>query len=1310
MRNIALIIILIGISLAHLSAQRSYKYNFDRYANEQGLSQGQVFDITQDQAGQIWIATYSGGVTILDGISEKYLTQKNGLPSYSTTSLLLDHKNRMWIGTSNGPCYYNGYTIKRPHISEEIKKLFVWDVAADQNHQIWLATDQGIWYIKNDTAYPADKTIMQYPFYRISKQPGDGSLWFFSGFAGIRKLNNDQLHKIKLPVTDGALIETLIFSSSEHAYAGTTKGLFEIKLSRRDTTLVNHYISDHHITCGDIDEHGRLWVGTDEAGLYIFNTNGEKQNISAYQGIGHNRVYKIFRDKKNSIWIGTDGAGAYLFKGFRFSELRIKELFQPSFIMGVHFDKQDNLWVTSEGQGAVKIGKNKNTHYTINNGLNSNFTKDVTSDSKGNIYISTYNGITVIKKNKITYLRSPADMVTNLIEVVFVDHKDRAWAGTLGHGVQCINTKKLYSSANGLVSDYIWDIYESRNHKKLYIATDEGINIIENGKITDTINRKDGMRNQVMSSIIQDSHGNMWFASEGGLTWYNHEKLIYYPINELCSNNIIYSIIEDRFGRLLIGTENGIVLLVIDEYGTIHSTHQFSKNTGFFGIECNSNAVTKNKDGQIFWGTVNGVTRHIPSKKWHTNMVAQPYIRSVELNDETVRIHNYADSIKPWFNLPENLKLPYNQNNITIHYGAPEFYYNDKLLYRYKLQGLDDDWSKPTKQTQVSYNHLAAGNYKFQVQTLHKDFIGKPAGTNNFTFLIKTPFYQTWWFRIIFSITIISMALLFWNYRIYALRQRKVTLQKLVRERTRQLSTQKNQLEKANREIKRSARLKEQFLANTSHEMRTPLNVIIGYGNLLLNSSLTSQQKTYMENIRSSGEHLKVIINDLLDLSKIEADKVELNKTTFNYRRIILNTFNIFRIEAENKGLKANLNIQRPINQVVGDPVRLTQIISNLLRNAIKFTEKGSVGISTREIPLEENKIKMEIRVTDTGIGIPKDKLSHIFNSFTQVTGDLTRKYGGTGLGLSIVQKLVTLHKGKINVWSKPEEGTTFLIEIPYQISKEEEQPLVDDYQIQKAQSLNHLRILIVDDNEINLSLAIETLHRFNDTIKTDVAYNGKEALIKHNEADFDLIIMDIQMPEMDGYEATKNIRNQKGAKGQIPILGMTAHAMKDERSKCLDLGMNEYLSKPFSPSELLQKIGEVLELSIETGTSESKTRQGSNLKTIDISKIKQIVGDSIEKEHKYLKMLQTNAPNLIKKIESGLQNKNLQDAKVAAHSLKSTFRYYGAHELMELSRKIEELSSNGNNHNEDINSYLERIKEQWKAVAAELEAYFEMK
>ncbi|WP_462281423.1 two-component regulator propeller domain-containing protein [Salinivirga cyanobacteriivorans] len=1293
--------------LPYLNAQKSYRYNFDRYTNEQGLSQGQVFDISQDKTGRIWIATYSGGITILDGQKETYLSVKDGMPSYSTTSLFLDKKERMWIGTANGPCYYDGYSVRTPVISEPVQKLFVWDIAADQNGKIWLATDQGIWHIKNDTVYVADPAIMQYPFYKISKQPEKNQLWFCSGIAGPMVLQKDSLTKAQISITDDVLIEDLFFTSEAHVFVASTMGLFDCKVEGTKLMVQSRKIHDHHAITMEIDKAGRLWVGTDEAGLFIFDENGNIKNITAYQGIGFNRIYKIFKDSQQNIWIGTDGAGVSIFKGFNFAELRIEELYQPSFVMDVHIDKAKNMWVATEGQGLIKISENKHEHFTTDNGLSSNFTNEIVSSENGEVYVATNTGITVFKNGKINYLRKPAHLVTNLIESLMLDEKGQLWAGTFGQGLQCVNTQKLFSSANGLSSDYIWDILQA-DDKRIFVATDQGVNIIKDNKVVDTINKEDGLLNEHISSLLQDRYGNFWFAAEGGLAWYNNDLLKYYPISELANSHIFYSIIEDKYGRILLGTENGIVLLNTDKNGVIYGTHQYSRNTGFFGIECNSNAVTKNEKGEIFWGTVNGVTKQNPTKEIQTRIVADPFIRSIQLSENKDHLHGYADSVAPWFNLPVNLHLPYSKKNVTINYGAPEFVNQDNLLYRYKLEGLDETWSKPGEQTQVSYNHLSSGTYTFRVQTLHSDYMDKPAGEKTYTFTIDTPLYQTWWFRIIMSVTLVTIVLLLWNYRIYALRKRKTTLQKLVRERTMQLSRQKNQLEKANKEIRQSAQLKEQFLANTSHEMRTPLNVVIGYSNLMLNARLDKQHKRYMENIRSSGEHLKVIINDLLDLSKIEANKLTLNNTSFNYRRIIINTFNVFRIEAENKGLKAELNIQRPIHKIIGDPVRLTQILSNLLRNAVKFTEEGFIGITTKEEKIDEKNIVVHIQIKDSGIGIPDNKINQIFESFTQVKGNLTRKYGGTGLGLAIVKKLVELHDGDITVDSKENKGTVFNVSLPYQISTENETPLIEDYKIRFEKILENTSILIVDDNEINLSLAIETLQKFNSSLNIEVAYNGKEAIEILSKKDFDLVIMDIQMPVMDGYEATKLIRNREDHKRDIPILGMTAHAMKDERTRCLDLGMNEYLSKPFSPADLLNKIKKILDISPSPQVKPNiPTKEGNNdFKTIDIRKIKAIVGDSMGKEIKYLKLLQKNAPDFIQKIDRGIQKNDFRVIKVSAHSLKSTFRYYGAEDLMNLSKQVELLAEQAHDQPK-IERLLKEIQEKWANVEKELTAYF---
>jgi signal transduction histidine kinase/ligand-binding sensor domain-containing protein/CheY-like chemotaxis protein/HPt (histidine-containing phosphotransfer) domain-containing protein len=1306
MKSLVLISTLIILVSIKVTGQKNYAYNFKRYANEQGLSQSQVSDIDQDKMGRIWIATYSGGVTILDGITEKYINRQNGLPSFTTTSLFLDDKNNMWVGTGNGPCYYDGYSIKIPFLTEEIKKLYVLDIIQDNKGIIWLATDQGIWHAKNDTVYLSDASLMQYPFIRVSKQPVTGNLWFSSALGDIYILDENGFTKTRLGSEITTLSENIYFVSETEILLATTNGIFEYQITANDTILKSHRLQNKHIVDIEFDHDKQLWAGTDGSGLFIFDKQGGIQQITAYQGVGYNRVYKVFKDQQENMWVGTDGAGASLFKGFRFSEILIEEVYKPSFIMDLYIDYKENIWVASDGQGVIKISKGINTLYNTTSGLSNNFTSDITGDKKGGIYIATNNGITFIKDNKFKYLQKPMHLVTNLIESIMVDYKGRLWAGTYGQGLQCVDNQLLLSSANGLADDYVWDIYESSDHK-IYAATDAGVCIIHNDRVIDTINSQDGLLSESVFSIIEDSHGNFWFASEGGVSWYNGKKLIFYHIDEVCNSNVIYSIIEDNFGRIMIGTENGVAILSADKSGGIHSTYQFSKNDGFFGIECNSDAVVKDKYGNIYWGTVNGVTRHIPTEEWHTKMVADPYIKSIELSDENENLISYADSISPWLNIPLNLQLPAKKNNLTFFFSAPEFLYSKELRYKYKLEGLDKEWSKPVTQTQVSYNHLSPGDYTFMVQTLHADFPSKPAGIETLSFTIETPIYLTWWFKAISVVLVLSIVLLLWNYRIYALRQRKVRLQKLVRERTDQLSKQKNELEVANREIRRSAKLKEQFLANTSHEMRTPLNVIIGYSNLLQNSEISHKQEKYIENIRSSGEHLKVIINDLLDLSKIEADKLELIKTSFDYRRVIINTFNIFKIEAEGKGIEAKMDIKRPVHKIMGDPVRLTQIISNLMRNSVKFTEKGSILINTYEEIINEKKLKLHIQIKDTGIGIPEDKIEKIFNSFTQVSGDMTRKYGGTGLGLSIVDKLIKLHNGTIKVDSKENKGTTFDLMLPLDIAIEENYPKAEKETIKHSRSLSGLSILIVDDNELNLSLAIETLYKFNNSIHTEVAYNGKEAIDKLNNHNFDLIIMDIQMPIMDGYEATRQIRVRSDIKGRTPILGMTAHAMKDERQKCLDLGMNEYLSKPFSPNNLLNRIHTILKIELPIDDDKPKiiTKSNGKFKTFNIDKIKNIVGDSQEKEVKYLKMFHKNAPELIQNINKGLTEKDFNKVKVSAHSLKSTFRYYGADKLMEYSRSIEEIAPE--NDKDAINKLLVNLEEGWKKIDKELIEYF---
>jgi signal transduction histidine kinase/ActR/RegA family two-component response regulator len=383
------------------------------------------------------------------------------------------------------------------------------------------------------------------------------------------------------------------------------------------------------------------------------------------------------------------------------------------------------------------------------------------------------------------------------------------------------------------------------------------------------------------------------------------------------------------------------------------------------------------------------------------------------------------------------------------------------------------------------------------------------------------------------------------------------------------------QLQLANEKLRESEQLKEQFLTNMSHEIRTPMNAIIGFADLLIKTKLNEKQIQFITAIRDSGQNLLGIINDILDFSKIQAGMLELENIPFSVRSLVASVHTLLESKAAAKNVAFLINCESKIPELVsGDPTRLTQVIVNLAGNAIKFTEKGFVKLNVTLKETTENYCLIEFRIEDSGIGIAAENLHTVFERFIQANADTTRKYGGTGLGLSIVKKLVELQGGKIEVASELGKGSTFTTTIPFekastgQLKGNTSSPITNEHQ-----QLKGVRVLLAEDNKMNQLLAVEVLTRFG--IFTDVADNGKLAIEKSLQQKYDVILMDMQMAEMDGYQATAYIREE--LKQDVPIIAMTAHAMAGEREKCLSLGMNDYISKPFHTAELYEKIKNAL-------------------------------------------------------------------------------------------------------------------------------------
>jgi signal transduction histidine kinase/CheY-like chemotaxis protein/HPt (histidine-containing phosphotransfer) domain-containing protein len=471
-----------------------------------------------------------------------------------------------------------------------------------------------------------------------------------------------------------------------------------------------------------------------------------------------------------------------------------------------------------------------------------------------------------------------------------------------------------------------------------------------------------------------------------------------------------------------------------------------------------------------------------------------------------------------------------------------------------------------------------------------------------------------------------------------------------------------------------SDKLKEQFLANVSHEIRTPMNGIIGMAHLLEQSTPTHEQQEYIDAIRLSARNLMVIINDILDFSKINAGKIEFIQSEFNLRELLKGTMQLMQVKASEKNINLTSVIDYHIKDVLtGDPVRLNQIITNLVSNALKFTENGKVTIEIKLAEAVENKCRLRFRVSDTGIGIPENKLKTIFDSFEQADNN-KRRQEGTGLGLTIVKQLVELQGGSIYVKSTLNEGSEFVFELNFTVAGEQKHaPEKEAPVFIEQKDFSSIHILIVEDNKVNQLLVKNMLRKFGFS-KFDCAENGRTALEILKANNYELILMDIQMPEMDGYEITREIRGKFPSPiREIPIIALTADASEKEKMRAREAGMNDYVVKPYTPEELYNTMSRYIGKAMTEASAplhHPEADQHFSIESLD----KYTGGDS-ELTVQLIEIFLKQVPEAIEKLEGAIPQGDWKNVHAVAHKVKSSVAIFDFNDLKKLLINIEEYA-----------------------------------
>lgn len=1157
-------------------------YRYDGYSlksylhapeDPNSLSDDSISAIFKDRDGILWVGTYFGGLNRLDpthGTITHYRHEAGNARSLGddrVTHVYQDRSGVMWVSTNSGldrldPA--NKAFIHFRHNSGDAGGNAVGTIYEDRAGGLWVGSESGL--IKVDRATgrfshfltdPADPHSLGHNYVSAITEDHSGVLWVAIG-SWLSVLNRET----------GKF--TRYSFHSEEPGAQSVAGVTDI----------------HE------DRDGVLWVSTVDSGL--LKLDRERKTFSRYtrepgnpNSLPDNQVSTLFEDAEGVLWAGTSsGMCSFLRKPLQSinyqHEGRKSQRVGNAAVWSVLADSKGFFWIGAGGLTrldprtgqSISFEHDSKDRYSLSTGPIS----ALLEDWAGALWAGSYGGgLNRFDRDTGRFFayrhqpKRPDSLSSDLVLSLFQDRQGALWVGTQAGGLNRIDpdTGRFTSwrhdpdNPHGLSHNNVITIFQDRAGF-LWLGTLDGLNRFDPKTGQFLVYRHNphdprSLSQSKVNAIWEDPHGTLWIGTGDGLNQMDRAQGTFtrFTTKDGLAGNAIASIQEDGQGYLWLATDNGLSRFQ-------PRTRAFRNYSVLDGLP--GGIFAKSRNGEMILGSTNAVTTFYPSQ-----LTENPYAPPVVLTDLLLFNVPVRQGAKSPLRQPiwatDSLILTHKQSIFTLEFSALSFAAPEKNRYRYRLLGLEKDWNQVnSRQRLATYTSLPAAKYVFELQGSNNDGIWNPK-IKALSITILPPWWATWWFRSLAGLTIAALVIAAYWSRIRNLKLAGLRLEAQVAERTRELEAVKDAAERANQ-------AKSIFLANMSHELRTPLNSILGFSALVRDApDLAEEHRRDLDIVSRGGEHLLGLIDDVLDMAKIEAGRITLDHASFNLGDLVRNNVDMLRARAHDKGLELFLHTSPMVPRVVrSDAGKLRQVLVNLIGNALKYTERGCVTVRLTAEAIDDAKpiddrILLVVEVEDTGIGIDYQDLARIFAPFVQIGRSDTQN--GTGLGLSITRQFVQLIGGTISVQSTPGEGSLFRVELPLEPADESE--LVEKHPdhghvIGLAPGQPEYRILIVEDKKENWLLLQRLL--VDAGFQVRVAENGAQGVEMFRTWQPQFIWMDLRLPIMGGLEAAREIRALEGGR-QVKIVALTASAFARQREEVLAAGLDDFVRKPYRRGEI---------------------------------------------------------------------------------------------------------------------------------------------